>query len=334
MTHSRRGFVQESRGGDELRRAAVCLVAGILVGSLPVSAAQAGFPGRPGEIFFQGSAGGSDASNSTSNLYRMGRNGNRLRQITDDGGSHSPSVSPDGTRIVFNCRGYVPRRSEICVMNLDGSGRTRLTRNRIFDGEASWSRDGTKILFSRFVAAAESTELFTMSAKGRKVRRITHNRISEASAVWDPQRDRIAYVRLDHRDAPRQMDIFTIRPDGTHRRRVTRTASEEDSLDWHPGGKKLVFVRNSYLVIKRLGRSGSRRVTGGRAYAVAPAWSPHGRKIVFERQSHGTRPSGLVKLDPRDCSMTLLLRAPPIDENGHCQPGLCHYTSPSWQPRR
>lgn len=315
------------------KRLAAVVVAMSTAAALPPSPAQAAFLGKPGAVIFQGSAGGSDADNSTSNLYRIGRNGNGLTQLTEDGVSHSPSVSPDGKRVVFSCRSFLPRRAEVCIMNIDGSERRRLTRNRTFDGDATWSSDGTKILFSRYVRSARSDELFTMSPCGNNVRRITHNRISEKHAVWKPAGNRIAYVRLDLTERARQVDIFTIRTDGTHKRRITRSEVEERDLDWHPEANRLVFGRRGHLAIKRIGRPGVRRITGGKASAWAPAWSPHGRKIVFQRDSRGTRPSGLVKVDPRDRSMSLLLEAPAPDENGHCQPGLCQYTEPTWQPR-
>ncbi len=312
---------------------AACVVALSAAAALPPSPARAAFPGRPGAVIFQGSAGGSDADDSTSNLYRIGRNGNGLTQLTEDGVSHSPSVSPDGKRVVFGCRRFLPRRAEICIRNIDGSGRRRLTRNRTFDGDATWSPDGTKILFSRYIRSARSDELFTMSPRGDNVRRITHNRITEAYAVWKPGGNRIAYSRIDLTGRDRQVDIFTIRPDGTRKRRITRSEVEEQALDWHPKANRLVFVRRGHLAMKRIGRRGVRRITGGKGSAWAPAWSPHGRKIVFQRHSRGTRPSGLVKVDPRDRSMSLLLEAPAPDENGHCQPGLCAYTEPTWQPR-
>ena len=172
-----------------------------------------------------------------------------------------------------------------------------------------------------------------MSSSGDNVRRITHNRISESDAVWEPGGNRIAYVRIDPSERVRQVDIFTIRSNGTHRRRITRTDAEERDLDWHPRGDRLVFGRRGYLAIKRVGRSGVRRITGGKSSAWGPSWAPHGRRIVFQRHSRGTRPSGLVKVDPRDRSMTLLLEAPPVDEYGACQPGLCEYANPNWQPR-
>ena len=312
-----------------MRRTVVGLAAMIFT-ILYSQAAMAAFPGAEGDIFLQGSAGGSDAGSSVSDLYVFHPGSSRLERLTDDEGSHSPDISPDGRRIVFSCRGFIPRRSEICLMDADGTNRRRLTRNRLYDGEATWSPNGRRILFVRDLETAGS-ELFTMSPRGTALDRVTNNATSERSPVWNPTGRRIAYVRLDYSKKALQTDVFTLRPNGSHRRRITRSVGEESDLDWHPSGRKLVFVRHRHLELKALGRPGLRRLTGGKAVASKPAWSPEGGSIVFERTSYGSRPSGLVELHPRTRKVKLLIRAP-VNEQNICEPGLCSYTSPSWQP--
>lgn len=58
----------------------------------------------------------------------------------------SPSVSPDGKRIAFASN--TDGNWEIYVMNRDGSGLLRLTRNAADDGTPQFSKDGSKIIFS------------------------------------------------------------------------------------------------------------------------------------------------------------------------------------------
>jgi Tol biopolymer transport system component/DNA-binding winged helix-turn-helix (wHTH) protein len=57
----------------------------------------------------------------------------------------SPAYSPDGDRIAFASN--TDGNWEIYMMNSDGSGLIRLTRDIADDGEPSWSPDGTRIIF-------------------------------------------------------------------------------------------------------------------------------------------------------------------------------------------
>jgi TolB protein len=73
----------------------------------------------------------------------------------------APAWSPDGTRIIFNCRRGGPD-FEICVMNGDGTGQVQLTNNAVPDLTATWSPDGQQIVFHRLVAG-QGLQLFTMN---------------------------------------------------------------------------------------------------------------------------------------------------------------------------
>ena len=72
------------------------------------------------------------------------------------GGKAAPDWSPDGARIAFMCRPGPTTLADLCVMNADGSNRTKLTNTAgVFEGTPSWSPDGKKLLFSRQLGAGQ-----------------------------------------------------------------------------------------------------------------------------------------------------------------------------------
>ena len=87
---------------------------------------------------------------ATEELYLLDpENGERLRLTTNNVSDRDPRWSPDGRRIVFVrgdedpfCMicGPLPNRgrSEISVMNADGTGAVRLTHNRLAEADPAW----------------------------------------------------------------------------------------------------------------------------------------------------------------------------------------------------
>ena len=61
---------------------------------------------------------------------------------------------------------------EIYVMNADGSGEKRLTRNPSHDASPAWSPDGRKIAFIRNL---RNPDIYVMNADGSGQRRLARN---------------------------------------------------------------------------------------------------------------------------------------------------------------
>ena len=76
---------------------------------------------------------------------------------------------------------------EVYVMNADGSGKRRLTRNRERDFALAWSPDGRKIAFHS--AHDGNFEVYVVNADGSGQRRLTRNAASDGGPAWSPARN-------------------------------------------------------------------------------------------------------------------------------------------------
>jgi len=151
-------------------------------------------------------------------IYSMSPDGSDVVRLTYGVASTvgRPAWSPDSRRIAFNCEVDVDNQ-DICAINRDGSGFTRLTANPATDADPAWSPDGTKMVFSttRFDGI---TPLFAlMNPDGSQVAQIGSG-IGGSRAAWSPDGTRIAFSRYYSPDLTPDLPksgIYTIAPNGT-----------------------------------------------------------------------------------------------------------------------
>src|SRR5205814_9520420 len=84
---------------------------------------------------------------------------------------------------------------EIYVMNADGSGQRRLTRNPAKDVSPAWSPDGRRIAFARDRGSTKpSSDIYVMNADGSRLRRLTRSPANDVSPAWSPNGRKIVFV--------------------------------------------------------------------------------------------------------------------------------------------
>ncbi len=152
----------------------------------------------------------SDRDGSRS-LYTMKADGSDLVRVdTGIAAVSQPTWAPDSTRLAFTCN-FEPQNvspSEICVINVDGSGFARLSEGR----DPDWSPDGTRIVFT--TERYGGSELAFMNADGIDVTRVVPG-WQAYGARWAPDGTEIAFVSiLDPDDFwSTSLDIMSV--DGT-----------------------------------------------------------------------------------------------------------------------
>jgi hypothetical protein len=172
----------------------------------------------------------SGITSSPLNIYTVNADGSGMSPLTSGGNDSSPAWSPDGTRIAFVRGG--PNHG-IYVINLDGTGETRLTSDPAGDFDPVWSPDGTKIAFSR--NSAPTPFVYTMNADGTGQTLLAD---SATSPTWSPDGARIAFVGFP------SGQIEAVDPDGTNRTQITHDSSSFQNPVWSPDGSS--FAANRY----------------------------------------------------------------------------------------
>jgi len=257
-----------------------------------------------GKIAFLSFRDGSDE------IYIMDPNGNNQHRVSScTGGGWTdndqfPVWSPDGSKIVFTSWRY---GTELFVVNIDGTGETRLTADTPGKGtgssDPSWSPDGSKIAFeSERYGESLSRQIYIMNADGSNQRILTKvDTYSFESPSWSPDGNFIVaethwgWVSGSQHDAG-GIYIFNVN-DGMYSQ-LTHSSDDHNAV-WSPDGSQIAFYRrvtsktdNAYtttseIYIMHSDGTNAIRLTQG----INPSWSPDGSKIAFisDRDGNGLK---------------------------------------------
>jgi TolB protein len=123
--------------------------------------------------------------------------------------------------------------------------------------------------------------------------------------------------------------VYAMRPDGSRLRLLTRLPVNTDNASISPDGRWVAFVmaqgreQRDDIFIRRLGTSGTRRVTDDALNEGRPSWSPDGRRLVYSAEN----------LSPTAQGNALYV----VDVAGGGEPvqlsrGAGDYVHPDWSP--
>jgi Tol biopolymer transport system component len=196
--------------------------------------------------------------------------------------NHSPSWSPDGTRIAYVAE---DDGSLLYVVNSDGSGRRKLTSifaTYIFT--PVWSPDGREIAFTRQVNLA--SDVYSVRADGTNFRPVTQQDLAFAPA-WSPDGTQIAYLHRAVWAGP--TDVWVANRDGSDPANLTETDGViEYGPWWSPDGTTLLYTREvdggngNDIIVRDVATGTETNITDSPSVAEnALSWSPDGTKILY-----------------------------------------------------
>ena len=230
------------------------------------------------------------------------------------------SFSPDGFRIVYSTCEYQAasganrqggsRGYEIAMINIDGTGKERLTRDRRFDNYPVWSPDGTKIAFVSNVESRRpngNNQLLVIdeNSKWRKDKaRIIAHHVATFPPVWSPDGDRIAFRMYEKKNDGVVEVMHSVRADGSEMRRIGEATT---LASWSPDGERIAFGTSDEesVVIYTARYDGTDQLpiwsSGPDAKEVSVRsvdWSPDGSEILVVSATQSNRGTQIWTLTP------------------------------------
>jgi Tol biopolymer transport system component len=186
--------------------------------------------------------------------------GTDLRELTPTGAEPqpagrvrdgNPAFTPDGRRIVF-VRDQGPADRGLWIMNIDGSGLRRLTRNpfvREVDGgdlAPNVSPDGKRVSFVRIKRSEKLQALFVVRIDGTGLKQVTPYALEVARKQdWAPDGKRILMTTNADWVRPQESaNLVTIRPDGSGMTPLTQFTGRKQNAfagSFSPDGKQIIF---------------------------------------------------------------------------------------------
>lgn len=217
---------------------------------------------------------------------------------SDDGKSLTLTISNIYTksllqgRIVFTTTKN--GKSEIHIINANGSSPRNLTPPEASDLQPDWSPDGGSIAFVRSSEGVGNRDIWLMNADGTNRRPFAYGYNDEIDPAWSPDGSRIAYAS----GSPSNHIIVIANIVGGELSYLLGSLDSSANSRypvWSPDGQYIAFVsrsnnRSKYqLYTMNVDGTDMQPITKGGIETWSPAWSPDGQRLAYIAYSVATK---------------------------------------------
>ena len=216
------------------------------------------------------------------------------------GAKQSPSLSPDGTQVVFTWTNPELKNTDLYVQHIGAGAPLRLTSDPGSDYSPKWSPDGRSIAFLRHDPRSGRRELRLVPPLGGAERLLAEIRLGQAvlrpmTVAWCPNSR--CLVVTDSAGEKRPDALFVVSVESGDKRQLTTppdTVLADSDPAISPDGRWLVFRREAapftgelYLVgLNGTAASGDPvALTTTQQYAYNPVWMPDSTEILFSSRN-------------------------------------------------
>lgn len=191
-----------------------------------------------------------------------------------------PRISPDGNTIIYQ-RNFMDimedrRRSNIWIVNNDGSRNRPLTSGNNNNFSPRWSPGGDRLLYAS--TQSGSTELYIRWMDTGESAKITNLTQSPGSLSWSPDGEYIAFTMFVPEKEPPMVSLPG-KPEGAD---WAAPVNVIDQLQYRDDGSS-GFVEKGYEHVFVIPAEGGtpRQITSGNYNHGSPEWTPDGESLII-----------------------------------------------------
>jgi Tol biopolymer transport system component len=199
-----------------------------------------------------------DINNGQRDLFLMNVDGsNKINLTNSDITPHNHSFSPDGQQIVFDGREKYPNNviSHVYLMNNDGSGLTRLTKNnQARNTYPKFSHDGKKIVYVSQSLEDGNWDLKIINTDGSNEAIILSDSVVIYDPMFTPDDKHIIYTSVFDSLSYSAHDLFIMDLSGENCRRLIEGMQGHwnHEANFSKDGTKLAFISNADMFITEI----------------------------------------------------------------------------------
>ncbi|MBP86971.1 MAG: peptidase S9 family protein [Planctomycetaceae bacterium] len=197
-----------------------------------------------------------------------------------------PQISPDGTRIVY-VRNFMDimsdkRRSNLWIINADGTDHRAITTGNGNAFSPKWSSDGGRLIY--LSKTDESTQVYCRWMDDGQTAKLTNLTSSPSSLVWSPDGRSIAFAMLVE-SKPESFVKLPEKPEGADwakpAKLIERVRYRADGLGYLKEGFHQLFVLSAE------GGTPRQLTSGDFEHGAKPTWARNSQSLVFSANRHG-----------------------------------------------